>query len=112
TANQHADDGVGRVESVLSEVLSEHAALDSSAVTLMSGGVDSTLIQALWKKAASRRPAVSVTATVDHDVTRTDQLYAQSAAKALGTDHREVEVGQSVESLLIDHVKTTGEPPN
>lgn len=107
-------DAVDEVESSLQTVISEHAALDPDTVNFLSGGVDSTLLQALWKAASPARsqPPVSITATVDHAESRLDQNYAQSAAQALGTDHREVSVGESVDRLLTEHIALTGELPN
>ena len=107
-------EAVDEVESALQTVVSEHAAIDSDTVNFLSGGVDSTLLQAIWKTVStdgSKHP-VSFTATVDHEESRSDQHYAQTAAQALGIDHREISVGESVDRLLTEHIALTGELPN
>lgn len=102
------------VDHTIGQILADFAAHRPGAVNLLSGGVDSSYIQAHWNRL---RPATdevpeTFTASVDHPHTRVDDDYAVSAAKALGTKHTLVTVDQPIADCLTETIAGTGEPTN
>lgn len=110
----YGDDAMGRVEKIFNRVLSEHASDNPYAVNLLSGGVDSSFIQACWNQAASSHQGKprSVAITVNHEMTEHDRQYARSAAESLNTDHQEIACDAPVAELITESIRVTGEPPN
>jgi asparagine synthase (glutamine-hydrolysing) len=107
-------DAADWVEAVLGRVLADYRAIQPRAANLLSGGVDSSLIQALWDQAGSPRedsPA-SFSVTLDHERTRTDTDYALSAAQAFDTQHTLVWADAPYAEYLCELIGSTGEPPN
>ncbi|MGQ9652364.1 MAG: asparagine synthase-related protein [Phycisphaerae bacterium] len=105
---------VDRFEEVMSRVMRDIAHLDLRAANLLSGGVDSSLVQIYWNKAIAgsgvRPPSVEV--VVSHPRTEGDHEYARSMAKLLGTTHHTVTAGKAYAESLQAQIRTTGEPPN
>jgi asparagine synthase (glutamine-hydrolysing) len=104
-------DSVARVEATLGRIMAECAATTPSAANLLSGGVDSSYLQALWNRVCADTPT-SFSVTVDHPRTRLDTEYALSAARELKTQHRLVPADAPYASYLLDTLAATGEPPN
>lgn len=105
---------VDRFEEVMSRVMRDIAAVDPQAANLLSGGVDSSLLQVYWNKAIAGsgvRPA-SVEVVVSHPSTAGDHEYARSAAELLGTTHHTVTAGEAYPDSLQAQISATGEPPN
>jgi asparagine synthetase B (glutamine-hydrolysing) len=105
---------VEAVEETMDRILADCAVIHPRAVNLLSGGVDSSYIQARWNKV---RPETEMaphtyTVSVDHAATRADDGYAISAAKALGTRHTLVPIEVPIETCLTEAIAGTGEPPN
>jgi asparagine synthase (glutamine-hydrolysing) len=103
-----------RLEETMARVIRDCAAIDPRTVNLLSGGVDSSYMQAVWNHAihgVNGRP-VSVAATVDHPRTIPDRDYARSAAEFLGTAHREYPANDPYMSYLVAGIAATGELPN
>ena len=73
----------------MATVLRDCAALRPRTANLLSGGVDSSYLQAVWNRVApdggDLPPSFSV--SVDHPRTWLDTDYAMTAAQALGTRH-------------------------
>lgn len=103
-------DAVDRVEETLGRIVADGARLCPESANMLSGGVDSTYLQALWNHASGRRVSFSV--SVDHPSTRMDTEYALSAAHALRTRHELVPADAPYAEYLIQTLSTTGEPPN
>jgi asparagine synthase (glutamine-hydrolysing) len=102
------------LEETLGRVVGGWAAACPRAANLLSGGVDSSYLQALWNQArpAGEGPAPSFSVSVDHPRTRPDTEYALSAARALGTRHTLVPADAPYVTYLLDALSSTAEPPN
>lgn len=101
------------VEDTLSSVLADCHAHRPFSVNLLSGGVDSTYLQALWNQ---RLPAdtlpLSYSISVDHPMTWIDTDYAVTASQSLGTQHKLVTASDSYLRYLTDTVQAAAEPLN
>lgn len=104
-------DSVDRVEQTMAAVLADQKARRPDTVNLLSGGVDSTYLQAIWNR-VSAGPARSFSVSVDHPQTRPESAYAMSAASALRTAHTLVPANEPYMEYLVEALATTGEPPN
>jgi len=107
-------DALPALEDVMRRIITDYAALHPAAANLLSGGVDSSYIQAVWNRVndgAGPRP-VSFSATVDHPRCWPDTAYALTAAAMLGTDHRLVQANEPYVSYLLDLISGTAETPN
>jgi asparagine synthase (glutamine-hydrolysing) len=85
------------------------------ASNMLSGGVDSSLIQAIWCRAAraAGEPApASCCVELDHPRTQADSGYAASAARILGSRHMCVPALGPYERDLLRSIVATGEVPN
>jgi len=112
-ATPPAGDPLERVEETTRAVLADHAALDPGAANLLSGGVDSSYLQAVWNIVCpgdGLPPSYSI--SVDHPRTRADTDYALTAAYALGSRHTLVPADGPYADYLTDALAATGEPPN
>ena len=83
-------------ESTMSDICQDYAYLDPQAAGLLSGGVDSTLIQVHWNRVYRKNTnggvPKSIAVWLDHPQTRADRDYTQTAVDALQTDHEYVRV--------------------
>jgi asparagine synthase (glutamine-hydrolysing) len=106
-------DSADRLDATMRRILADVAAAFPNAANLLSGGVDSTYIQALWNRVAPSGVAPrSFSVCVDHPQTRTDTEYARSAAQTLGTRHQFVAADDSYPRYLVEAIAATGEPPH
>jgi asparagine synthase (glutamine-hydrolysing) len=107
-------DALDRVEATLTAVLADCARLQPGAANLLSGGIDSSYLQALWNRRIGGRddlpPSWSV--SVDHPLTWADTDYAVTASRALGTRHTLVAADGPYADYLVATLSETGEPPN
>ncbi len=108
------DEAVERVEAVLATVLADCSRLRPGAANLLSGGIDSSYLQAVWNRVTAGGddlpPSWSV--SVDHPHTWADTDYAVTAARALGTRHVLVPADGPYADCLLETLAQTGEPPN
>src|SRR5262249_34958516 len=83
--NGHAGE---QLEDTMRQVLAHYAAEQPGTANLLSGGVDSSYLQAVWNdiRPNSAGPR-SFSVSVDHPRTRIDTDYALSAAQVLQTKH-------------------------
>jgi asparagine synthase (glutamine-hydrolysing) len=91
------------------------AAGPGRATNMLSGGVDSSLIQAIWcraEKSIGGPPPPSCCIDLDHDRTRLDTQYAMSAAEELGSRLVRVPARGPYELDLVRSITHTGETPN
>lgn len=109
-----AGDPVEALEATLATVLRDCAEQRPRTANLLSGGIDSSYLQALWNRGAvhgGELPA-SYSVSVDHPRSWIDTDYAITAAQALGTKHTLVAADQPYATYLLDMLAATGEPPN
>jgi asparagine synthase (glutamine-hydrolysing) len=112
-SRENSGDVVERIESTMRDILGQWATTHPQTATLLSGGVDSSYLQAVWNQVATQSGAPrSFAVSVNHKLTRIDASYALSAAEALGTWHTQVPADEEYAGYLIDTLATTGEPPN
>jgi asparagine synthase (glutamine-hydrolysing) len=114
-----SQESVDRVESTFAAILTDCAALRPDAANLLSGGVDSSYIQAIWGRTVVPPSApggemmpFSWSVSVDHPHTWPDTDYAITASQALGTRHTLVPADGPYFGYLLDALATTGEPLN
>ncbi len=103
-------EALDRVEETLGRIVGDCAMHCPHAANLLSGGVDSSVLQALWNRTGAA--PVSFSVSVNHPRTHLDTEYALSMAEALNTQHRLVPANETYVSYLLETLSTTGEPPN
>ena len=103
-------DPVDAVEETMTRVLADCQAHRPGAANLLSGGVDSSYLQAVWNTLGGTSRSFSV--AVDHPRSHPDTAYAVTAALALRTDHTLIPADAPYADYLLDLLSTTGEPPN
>src|SRR5262249_55735081 len=107
-----ADEALDQLDQTLSAVLADHAALRPGAVNLLSGGVDSPYIQAMWNRVPAPEEPRSCSVGVDHPYTWADTDYALTASHALGTRHTLTSADGPYAGHLLDALASTAEPTN
>jgi len=102
------------VEATVTAALADCASLRPEAANLLSGGVDSSYLQALWARVIAPGDALppSWSVSVDHPHTWQDTDYAMTASQALGTRHTLVPADGPYRDYLLDSLASTAEPPN
>jgi asparagine synthase (glutamine-hydrolysing) len=103
-----------RLGETLRQVLADCACLRPRMANLLSGGVDSSYLQAVWNRVAAGDDPLppSFSVCVDHPHSWQDTDYAVTASRALGTRHTLVPADQPYADYLLDCLSATGEPPN
>jgi asparagine synthase (glutamine-hydrolysing) len=103
-----------RTEATLTAVLTDCAAHRPGLANTLSGGVDSSYLQALLNNAlpVSDELPASYSVSVDHPHTWADTDYALTASQALGTRHVLVPANGPYEAYLLDALAAAGEPLN
>jgi asparagine synthase (glutamine-hydrolysing) len=106
-------DPVERLDGLLAVLASESHRRKDAVGVMLSGGVDSTLLQAHWNGAWSGEPPPpSYCVALDHPSTVEDSNYARSAATALGSQLSFVVAAEPYAKYLVEAITATGEPPN
>ncbi len=102
------------LEDTMGRVIADCADHRRGTANLLSGGVDSSYLQAIWNRVVARRDELppSFSVSVDHPRSWADTDYAMTASRALGTRHRLVAADGAYADYLVDTLATTGEPPN
>ena len=108
------NEAVERTDAVLAEILRDQAAHRPGAANLLSGGVDSSYIQAVWNQEAraGEEMPTSCSLTVDHPSTWIETDYAITASQMIGTRHLLAPADGPYSAYLLDALGTTAEPPN
>jgi asparagine synthase (glutamine-hydrolysing) len=103
-----------RINETLGQVLANCRAAYPAAATLLSGGVDSSLIQVHWNRACIEQVTSnrSFCLYVDHPTTLEECRYARSAADALGTSHTMVRARPRYTEDLIATISSSAETPH
>jgi asparagine synthase (glutamine-hydrolysing) len=114
TSGQVSGDPLEGLEEIMGRVLADHAAWRPGAGNLLSGGIDSSYVQAAWNRVAATAEEAprSFSVSVDHPRTWADTDYAVTASQALGTYHRLIPADDPYAGYLLDVLALTGEPPN
>jgi asparagine synthase (glutamine-hydrolysing) len=81
-----------RLEEILSETVREHLVADVPVGMLLSGGVDSSTVAALAARHSTRLRTFSV---VHRDPDYDERDAARAVARAIGSEHREIELEPS-----------------
>ena len=109
-------DAVQCVEAVMSDISQDHMALYNNASGLLSGGVDSSYIQAHWnqewKNQGQREKPRSAAFWLNEPQRMTDLDYTLSAVDLFGTDHLSVQIEDLVAPTIRRALRNLGEMPN
>ncbi|MGH7222496.1 MAG: asparagine synthase-related protein [Gemmataceae bacterium] len=106
-------EAVDLLDETMERVLLDCARLRPGTANLLSGGVDSSYLQAVWGRVTpgdGLPPSFSI--DVDHPHTWRDTDYAMTASRALGSRHTLVHTDNPYATYLLDAVASTAEPPN
>jgi asparagine synthase (glutamine-hydrolysing) len=106
-------EAVDLLDETMERVLVDCARLRPGTANLLSGGVDSSYLQAVWGRLLpgdALPPSYSI--DVDHPHTWRDTDYAMTASRALGSRHTLVPADDPYAVYLLDALATTAEPPN
>jgi asparagine synthase (glutamine-hydrolysing) len=108
-----AQEALEQLERTMRAVLADCAALRPEAGNLLSGGVDSSYLQAVWNQvAAGAELPRSFSVSVDHPCTWMDTDYAITASQALGSRHTLTPADGPYRAYLLDALAGTAEPLN
>jgi asparagine synthase (glutamine-hydrolysing) len=102
------------LDETMERVLLDCAQLRPATANLLSGGVDSSYLQAVWGRVTLDREEMprSYSIEVDHPYTWGDTDYAMTASRALGSRHTLVPTNDPYYLYLLDSLASTAEPPN
>ncbi|MHB1424438.1 MAG: asparagine synthase-related protein [Gemmataceae bacterium] len=107
------EDAVELLDETMENVLIDCAQLQPGTANLLSGGVDSSYLQAVWGRVTlGEELPRSFSIEVDHPHTWGDTDYAMTASRILGSRHTLVPVSDPYADYLLDALAATGEPPN
>ncbi|MGH7224107.1 MAG: asparagine synthase-related protein, partial [Gemmataceae bacterium] len=106
-------EAIDQLDETMADVLRDCAQLRPDAANLLSGGVDSSYLQAIWGRVATSHdlPA-SFSIDVDHPRLWRDSDYAMTASRALGSRHVLVSADQPYPLYLLETLSAIAEPPN
>jgi asparagine synthase (glutamine-hydrolysing) len=106
-------EAVDTLDETMEQVLLDCAQLRPDAANLLSGGVDSSYLQAIWGRVTlGEELPRSLSIDVDHPHTWGDTDYAMTASRWLGSRHTLVPVSNDYADYLLDALASSGEPPN
>lgn len=107
-------EAIDLLDETMERVLLDCAQLQPRAANLLSGGVDSSYLQAIWGRLTpdEERPPRSFSIEVDHPHTWGDTDYAMTASRALGSRHMLAPANDPYAVYLLDALESTAEPPN
>lgn len=108
------EEAVEALDETMERVLLDCSQLRSGTANLLSGGVDSSYLQAIWGRmtAGDQEMPLSFSIEVDHPHTWGDTDYAMTASRALGSRHTLVAANDPYAAYLLDALASTAEPPN
>lgn len=109
-------DAIECVESVMSDISRDHLAMYNNASGLLSGGVDSSYIQAhwnrTWQNSGQQAKPRSAAFWLNEPRRLTDREYTMSAVEVFGTDHLSVQIEDLSASTIRRTLRDSGEMPN
>jgi asparagine synthase (glutamine-hydrolysing) len=107
------EEAVDLLDATMERVLRDCARLRPGTANLLSGGVDSSYLQAVWGRVTpDDGMPQSFSIDVDHPHTWGDTDYAMTASRALGSRHTLVPADDPYATYLLDALASTAEPPN
>ncbi len=108
------EEALDHLDETMERVLLDCAQLRPRTANLLSGGVDSSYLQAIWGRVTLDEGELprSYSIEVDHPHTWGDTHYAMTASRALGSRHTLVPANDPYTVYLLDSLASTGEPPN
>ncbi|MFQ3594223.1 MAG: asparagine synthase C-terminal domain-containing protein, partial [Gemmataceae bacterium] len=109
-----ARDALEQTDATMTAILRDIEAHRPNVANLLSGGVDSSYIQAIYNQEIARGPElpISYCISVDHPMTWIDTDYAITASMAIGTRHLLSPADGPYMGYLSQTVAATAEPPN
>ena len=105
-------DAIDAIDDTMAQIIGDYKTIDPNAVNLLSGGVDSSYLQAHWNRGANEEVPRSFCVTLEHPRARLDREYALTASRVLRTRHSLIPANGSIASYLIETIARTGEVPN
>ncbi|MDR1268582.1 MAG: asparagine synthase C-terminal domain-containing protein, partial [Planctomycetaceae bacterium] len=110
------EESVDRTDGVLDETLTDWYSRKPESAVLLSGGVDSMVLQAhwntIWRRSESHRLPRSAAVVLNHPYTKPDFDYTISAVRQLGTEHLNIEQQPLCAEMMSNIISQTGEMPN
>jgi asparagine synthase (glutamine-hydrolysing) len=108
------NNAVDLLDETMERILLDCAQLRPDTANLLSGGVDSSYLQAIWGRVTLDEEQLprSYSIEVDHPHTWGDTDYAMTASRALGSRHTLVPADGAYSDYLIETLASTAEPPN
>lgn len=109
-----AGEAVERTDATMVAILRDLESLRPNAANLLSGGIDSSYIQAVYNQEVHRGEELptSYSISVDHPMTWVDTDYAITASMGIGTRHLLTPADGPYQAYLFDALARTGEPLN
>jgi len=109
-----ARDALEQTDATMTAILRDIEVHRPQAANLLSGGVDSSYIQAIYNQEIARGPElpISYCIAVDHPMTWIDTDYAITASMAIGTRHMLAPADGPYLGYLKDTLAATAEPLN
>ncbi|MDR0609312.1 MAG: asparagine synthase [Planctomycetaceae bacterium] len=116
TNKTNETESIERTEVVLDEMLCDWYSRKPDSAVLLSGGVDSMILQAHWNKIWRRfetcRSPQSAAVVLNHPYTKSDFDYTISAVRQLGTEHLNIDQQPLRAEEMSNIFSQTGEMPN
>lgn len=109
------EESVRQIETTLTDELSDWYARKPDSAVLLSGGVDSSLLQVYWNKIWREHETglpPSTAIVLDHPNTKPDYEYTRSAVEQLETEHLNVRQAPLSVELMNEIFDQTGLMPN
>jgi asparagine synthase (glutamine-hydrolysing) len=110
------EESIERLEAVMAQVTRDHMVMAPKAACLLSGGVDSSYIQAhwnrTWKELGNEAKPKSAAVWLDSPKTVSDHEYTLSAVAEMKTEHLDVEIDNLSAKQMRMILSQTGEMPN
>jgi asparagine synthase (glutamine-hydrolysing) len=88
-SNKTFDDKISSFENLFSEVISDHLISDVENGTLLSGGIDSTLVTLFSNKVSEKK--IKSYCVKSNNYNYDESVYAEKIAKKIGTEHNTLE---------------------
>jgi asparagine synthase (glutamine-hydrolysing) len=109
-----AHEALERTDATMTAILRDMESHRPGLANLLSGGVDSSYIQAIYNQEIYRDQSLpmSYCIAVDHPMTWIDTDYAITASMAIGTQHMLAPADGPYIGYLSDTLNATGEPLN
>ncbi len=104
-------DAAWLVREAVTESVEAHLAADSAVCTLLSGGIDSTILASIARAANPHLMTFAAGSDTDAMKPGSDLFMARHVAKMLGSDHHEVVIGGEQFVIAWDRLITEGAHP-